>query len=333
MIACATFALASVAGTFAQQNPPIKNSSAVTERPRGTAFRTPDAAAAALYAAARSGDENELSILLGLSRNSPASSTDNPNEHADERRVFADKYEQMHRLVKQSGNTVALYVGTENWPVPVSIVEYEGRWYIDAGSLPDPLSLSQPELPRQPLWEPFHIELSASGGTEPYHWRAAEGSFPHGVVLSDRGELSGSLEEPGPFRLSVFVRDNSNPPRELKQVYQLRAEVPLTIDWKRKALVSGQRIDGSIKVSNHTGRNLDLTFVVLAVNDIGRATAIGYQHFPLERGARDMELPFGDTLSTGNYVVHVDVVGEEQISKQIFRARLVAERKSITEGP
>jgi hypothetical protein len=259
--------------------------------------------------------------------------TDDPNERREQRKEFADKYAKMHRLVKEPDDTVALYVGAENWPLPIPIVEYEGKWYFDTEGTANPLSLSQPELPRPPLWEPFHIELSASGGTEPYHWRAADGSLPHGVFLNDRGELTGSLEEPGPFRLSMVVKDNSTPPNERKQVYLLRAEVPLTIDWKRKALVSGQRIDGSIKVSNHTGRKLDLTFVVLAVNDIGRATAIGYQHFPLDRDTRDMELPFGDTLSPGNYVVHVDVIGEEQISKQIFRARLVAERKSITQGP
>jgi hypothetical protein len=103
--------------------------------------------------------------------------------------------------------------------------------------------------------------------------------------------------------------------------------------WNRKAQVNGQRIDGSVKVSNRTGRDFDLTFVVLAVNDIGRATAIGYQHFPLKKNTRDLTLPFGDTLSPGNYTVNVDVVGEEPISNRIFRARLVTEKESITQGP
>lgn len=113
----------------------------------------------------------------------------------------------------------------------------------------------------------------------------------------------------------------------------LKTESPLTADWSRKAHVSGQRIDGSIKVSNHSGRDFDLTFIVLAVNDIGRATAIGYQHFSLNKNTVDMEIPFGETLSAGNYAVNVDVVGEEPLSKQIFRARLVTGKESVTQGP
>jgi hypothetical protein len=72
-----------------------------------------------------------------------------------------------------------------------------------------------------------------------------------------------------------------------------------------------------------------LTFDVLAVNEIGRATAIGYQHFTLQKNTRDMELPFGDTLAPGSYLVNVDVVAEEPDSKMIFRARMSAPNQTI----
>jgi len=72
-----------------------------------------------------------------------------------------------------------------------------------------------------------------------------------------------------------------------------------------------------------------LTFDVLAVNEIGRATAIGYQHFTLKKNTRDMELPFGDTLSPGAYVVHIDVVAEEPESKMILRTRMAAPKQTI----
>jgi hypothetical protein len=198
-----------------------------------------------------------------------------------------------------------------------------------AGALLVPAS----ELPKPLLWEPYHFLLQASGGTAPYHWRVVNGSLPNGIFLSDEGRLTGMLSEPGPFQFILVVRDNSRPPRELKHLYVLRTEVPLSVDWKDQSHVDGQRIDGSITASNHTGRDFDLTFVVLAVNDIGRATAIGYQHFPLKRDTLNMELPFGDTLSPGNYAVNVDVVGEELTSKRIFRARLVTGKQSITQGP
>ena len=112
----------------------------------------------------------------------------------------------------------------------------------------------------------------------------------------------------------------------------LNVETPLAADWEKRENVTGQRIDGSIKVSNHTGRDFDLTVIVLAVNDIGRATAIGYQHFPLKKDTRDLEIPFGDTLSRGNYEINVDVVGEEPISNRIFRARLTS-KQQVAQGP
>jgi hypothetical protein len=200
-------------------------------------------------------------------------------------------------------------------------------------SHPDSLSLSASELPKPHLWEPYRSQLQASGGTEPYHWRIVKSSLPRGFVLNDDGTLTGALSEPGPFEFTAVARDNSRPPREQRRAYTLRAEVPLPVAWKDKAHIDGQRIDGSIMVSNNTGRDFDLTFIVLAVNDISRATAIGYQHFPLKADTRDMELPFGESLSPGNYVVNVDVVGEETKSNNIFRARLVSGKESITQGP
>jgi len=197
----------------------------------------------------------------------------------------------------------------------------------------DSLSISKRELPKASLWEPYVANLQASGGIEPYHWHAIAGSLPRGFVLNESGALTGVLDDLGQFEFTALVTDNENPPKQSKQQLVLSAETPMTADWLRKAQVNGQRIDGSIKVSNHTGRDFDLTFVVLAVNDIGRATAIGYQHFPLKRDTRDMEIPFGDTLSPGNYAVNVDVVGEEPVSQRIFRARLLTGNESIAQGP
>lgn len=144
------------------------------------------------------------------------------------------------------------------------------------------------------------------------------------------GIISGQPEQTGQFELGILLNDKV---QSLRLKYTLTVQTPLTIEWNNKASVNGDRIDGSVKVSNQTGRDFDLTFIVLAVNDIGRATAIGYQHFVLKRGTRDQQLPFGETLSPGNYVVNVDVVGEEPISNRIFRARLVTRKESIAPTP
>ena len=79
---------------------------------------------------------------------------------------------------------------------------------------------------------------------------------------------------------------------------------PLMLQWKDYAAVNGDRIGGRLEVSNSTGDDFDFTVVVLAVNEIGKAFAIGYQHFPLKSGAESLEIPFGETLPQGKYVVH-----------------------------
>jgi hypothetical protein len=79
---------------------------------------------------------------------------------------------------------------------------------------------------------------------------------------------------------------------------------------------------------------MDLTFIVLAVAENGRATAVGYQHFVLRRGTIAKELPFGETLPPGGYVVHVDAVGEVERKKLIYRERMqTASPLQVTVGP
>jgi len=117
----------------AQRTAANKNSSPPVEQPKGKAFRTPADAAAALYAGARRNDEAELRAILGPGSNDLVNWTNDANQRAEQRKIFADKYDQMHRLVKEPDDTVALYVGAENWPVPIPIVEYKGKWYFDTG--------------------------------------------------------------------------------------------------------------------------------------------------------------------------------------------------------
>ena len=196
-----------------------------------------------------------------------------------------------------------------------------------------PLTISEKEnLPPVSLWEAYSHSVEVSGGIRPYHWSVVFGSLPHGLELRDDGEIHGTVEDSTAAEFSLSVRDNNTPPQREQKKFALRVETPLDAEWDHTARVNGQRIDGSVKVSNRTGRDFDLTVVVLAVNEIGRATAIGYQHFPLTKETRDFQIPFGDTVSRGDYTVNVDVVGEEPISNRIFRARLVT-KQSVTQGP
>ena len=104
--------------------------------------------------------------------------------------------------------------------------------------------------------------------------------------------------------------------------------------WGRYPKVNGQRLEGSITVSNQTEQDFDLTVIVMAVNEIGRATAIGYQRFPLKKGDAGTEIPFGENLPRGSYELNVDAVAEVAATNSIYRTRLVPkERFQIQQGP
>jgi hypothetical protein len=48
-----------------------------------------------------------------------------------ERELFVEKYQQMHRLGRESDGSVTLYIGAENWPFPVPLVSENGSWRFD----------------------------------------------------------------------------------------------------------------------------------------------------------------------------------------------------------
>ena len=168
----------------------------------------------------------------------------------------------------------------------------------------------------------YLVHMQARGGTLPYHWRVEKGDLPQGLKLEEDGTLRGSPEKVGEYRFTISVTDNSRRPQALQREYTLSVLAAMLMQWKKLAHVNGNRIEGSVEVSDTTPDDFDFTFIVLAVNENGRATAIGYQRFPLKQGTKDFEILFGDTVARGSYVVHVDGVGEVAEKNQIYRARL-----------
>jgi hypothetical protein len=156
----------------------------------------------------------------------------------------------------------------------------------------------------------------------PYHWKVEKGDLPPGLRLEDDGTLHGSPEKTGEYHFTVSVTDSGKPPQTVQREFVLNVVAALSMQWSVPAHVTGNRIDGSVKVSNTTGEDFDFTFVALAVAENGRATAIGYQRFSLNKGTVDFEIPFGETLPHGGYVVHVDGVAEVAEKNEIHRSRL-----------
>jgi hypothetical protein len=168
----------------------------------------------------------------------------------------------------------------------------------------------------------YEVLFHARGGVPALHWRVEKGDLPPGMKLDDHGLLHGQPDHAGEFHFTIAVRDGSQPQQAVQKEFVLRILAALSLRWKQEARVDGSRIDGSAAVSNATPDDIDLTFIVLAVPPNGRAVAIGYQHFRLRRGTFDMELPFGETLPRGGYVVHVDAIGEVPPRKVIYRERM-----------
>ena len=168
----------------------------------------------------------------------------------------------------------------------------------------------------------YEIHFRARGGVPVLRWRVEKGSLPPGLKLEDDGLLHGQAERAGEFEFTVSVKDGNQPPQAVQKEFLLRVRSAISLNWKTSAHVNGNRIEGSVEVTNATPDDMDLTFIVLAVPSNGRATAIGYQHFLLRGGTIAKELPFGETLPRGGYVVHVDAVGEVEAKNLIYRDRL-----------
>jgi hypothetical protein len=176
------------------------------------------------------------------------------------------------------------------------------------------------ELPDTYPRAPYEYRFLAHGGITTMHWRLEKGALPPGIQLDDSGLLHGEAERVGEFQFVVSVRSGNM--AAVQKGFILRVRSALTLKWKNAAHVNGNRIEGSVDVSNTTPDDIDLTFIVLAVPDNGRATAIGYQHSMLRRGTVEKELPFGETLPRGGYVVHVDAIGEVAAKNVIYRDRM-----------
>jgi hypothetical protein len=179
------------------------------------------------------------------------------------------------------------------------------------------------ELPATYPHGTYQINFHARGNYVPVlHWRVESGALPPGIKLEDNGVLHGEAERAGEFQFVVAVRDGDNPQQAVQRKFLIKVVEGITLAWKVPAHVTGNRIDGSVEVSNTTADDMDLTFDVKAVAENGRATEIGYQHFPLKKGTTGMALPFGETLPHGAYVIYVNLVGEVAKRNAVYRERM-----------
>src|SRR6266481_3749212 len=92
-------------------------------------FSSPWKATGALFQAVQNSDEEALERILGAGKEVTSSSDE--IEDKLERERFSQKYQEMHRLVREPDGSTVLYIGAENWPFPIPLVSKNGAWHFD----------------------------------------------------------------------------------------------------------------------------------------------------------------------------------------------------------
>jgi hypothetical protein len=93
-------------------------------------FSSPGKASSALFQAVQNSDEEALERILGADKE--VTSSNDEIEDKLERERFSQKYQEMHRLVREPDGRTLLYIGAENWPFPIPLVSKNGAWHFDS---------------------------------------------------------------------------------------------------------------------------------------------------------------------------------------------------------
>ena len=107
--------------------------SAMAQQQGQKTFSSADEASHALVRALKNDDDKMLLEILGPDGKEIISSGD-PAEDEATRANFVAKFHDMHRLVVEPDGTTTLYIGAENWPSPIPLVNKGGNWYFDTGA-------------------------------------------------------------------------------------------------------------------------------------------------------------------------------------------------------
>jgi Putative Ig domain len=198
------------------------------------------------------------------------------------------------------------------------------------------LVIDESPLPPATPQHDYRFQFVAHGGIPPMKWEFLQGDMPTGIQLSADGVLSGTPKAVGEWQFTVSVTDTSKPPQTAAREIVLKIVEPLSLEWKNYPQVTGNQILGSVKVGNGTEDTFDFTLIVVAVNQTGKAFALGYQRFALKPRTSSFEIPFGQlqNLPQDQYTIHVDGVGEVEAKHSIYRRRLQTQSPlTIAVGP
>jgi hypothetical protein len=184
-------------------------------------FSSAEDASNALVTAAQSNDEKAMLDVLGPDAKHIVSSGDDA-EDAESRANFVQKYQEMHRLVKEPDGTTTLYIGAENWPTPIPLVNKGNAWYFDTDA-------GKKEILYRRVGR---NEMSAIRVCQELVAAQKEYSAQHGEyaqkINSDEGQQNGLYWKSGegeggspvgPLVAVAFVEGNSNAPTPYRGYY------------------------------------------------------------------------------------------------------------------
>jgi Protein of unknown function (DUF2950) len=106
------------------------NGVGLAQQPVPLSFPSAAEATRSLFQAVQGNQEQDITNILG-GPSELASSRDDAQDKVD-RQLFVEKYREMHRLGREPDGMVTLYIGAENWPFPIPLVEKNGAWHFDA---------------------------------------------------------------------------------------------------------------------------------------------------------------------------------------------------------
>jgi hypothetical protein len=126
----AVVVLTFASAVWAQKAPEGASSSKPDKKPeQQRTFATPDLAAEALITAAETYDVSSLLQIFGPQGKDFIASSDSVHDMSTAHE-FAEKARQKHSVVVNK-TKATLLVGEDEWPLPIPIVNKQGKWYFD----------------------------------------------------------------------------------------------------------------------------------------------------------------------------------------------------------
>lgn len=102
-----------------------------TAEKAGMSFKSAEEAVEAMMDAVSQGDTKELMAIFGPEAKELISSGDEVADKATRER-FAQAFQEMNKLVKETNEKATLLVGREEWPFPIPIVKVGESWRFDS---------------------------------------------------------------------------------------------------------------------------------------------------------------------------------------------------------